>query len=150
MTIHALITGKLHGAPVSSTSRNGNAYTRATLAVVEGNERRLVALFVFSESAQAELARLGEGDALSVQGQLKAEIYAPEGKEASVSLSLTADVVLPLRAAPKPRTKKEPAPADPPPAAPSQRSPERGFKSRCGQAASGLDDSVTFAPELRG
>ncbi len=56
----------------------------------------------FSDPAQAELMRLGEGDGVSVQGALKVETYERDG-ETKLSLSLVADHVLPLRQPPKPR-----------------------------------------------
>ncbi len=40
MTIYALAIGKLKDAPVVSTSRNGNRYTRFTLLIVDGTERK--------------------------------------------------------------------------------------------------------------
>jgi hypothetical protein len=88
VTIYALVSGTLHGAPVASTSRTGRPYTRAKLAVVNGNERRLVTLFAFSDTVQSALAHLREGDSLSVQGRLNAEIYQPNSDPAIVSLSL--------------------------------------------------------------
>src|ERR1700746_3718983 len=50
----------------------------------------------FSKTAQAELMRLGDGDALSVQGSFKAELYDKDGDK-RLSLSLVADCVLALR-----------------------------------------------------
>ena len=40
---------------------------------------------------------------MSVQGSMKAELYRPDGGEPRMSLSIVADAVLPLRAAPKER-----------------------------------------------
>ena len=57
----------------------------------------------FSESAQSELMRLGEGDAGSVQGALKAEIYEASSGEKRVSLGVIGDHVLALRQPLKPR-----------------------------------------------
>jgi single-stranded DNA-binding protein len=50
----------------------------------------------FSESAQTELMRLDGGDALSVQGVMKAGTYEKDGVT-KLSLSIVADHVLALR-----------------------------------------------------
>jgi hypothetical protein len=52
-------------------------------------------VLAFSESIQAELMRLADGDAISVQGALKAELYDKDG-EKRFSLSIIADYVLAL------------------------------------------------------
>ena len=59
-------------------------------------------VLVFSESAGAELLRLSDGDAVSVQGALRVETYDKDG-ETKISLTCIADAILPLRAAPKER-----------------------------------------------
>jgi hypothetical protein len=59
-------------------------------------------VLAFSESVQAELMRLTDGDALSVQGALKAETYEKDGAT-KLSLSVVADHVLALRKPPKAR-----------------------------------------------
>ena len=57
-------------------------------------------MLAFSDTAQAELLRLDDGDAVSVQGALRAEAYSKDG-EARVGLTVIADAVLPLRRAKK-------------------------------------------------
>ena len=51
----------------------------------------------FSESVQAELMRLDEGESVCIQGAFKVELYQPEGGEPKASLSIIADNVLALR-----------------------------------------------------
>jgi single-stranded DNA-binding protein len=53
-------------------------------------------VLAFSESVQAELMRLADGDAISVQGTLKAELYEKDG-EKRLSLSIVAAHVVALR-----------------------------------------------------
>jgi single-stranded DNA-binding protein len=53
-------------------------------------------VLAFAETARAELMRLTDGDALSVQGALKAETYEKDGAT-RLSLSVVADHVLALR-----------------------------------------------------
>ena len=52
-------------------------------------------LVAFSERVHAELMRLADGDAISVQGPFKAELYDKDG-EKRLSLSIIADNVLAL------------------------------------------------------
>jgi hypothetical protein len=65
--------------------------------VPDGNNFQFVRFVAFSESVQGELLRLTDGDALSIQGALKAELYRHDGGEPKVSLSIIADHILPLR-----------------------------------------------------
>lgn len=114
MSVAILLTGKLERAPEQRMSRNGAPFTMATLRVSAGTELQFWRIFVFSESAQAELARLGEGDVIAAQGSPKFELYTPESGAPRVSLSMTADAILPLKAAPKERRPKAEKPAAPP------------------------------------
>jgi hypothetical protein len=66
----------------------------ATLRVKEGDCSQYWRVLAFSESAQAELMRLGDGEAISVQGALRAELY--KDGESKLSLSVIADQVLAL------------------------------------------------------
>jgi single-stranded DNA-binding protein len=112
MSTFALLSGKLQSAAQQRTSRNGNAFAMATLRVIAGNEVQFWRLFVFSKSAQAELMRLNEGDALAAQGSLKIEPYEHDGVT-KVGLTIIADAILPLRRAPKQRAEKATAPHPP-------------------------------------
>lgn len=99
MTAYALISGALFRAPEQKTSKGGKSYAVATVkARADDNRSEFWRLTVFSESALTELMRLREGDSVSVQGPMKAELYKPEGGEPRISLSLIADSVQPLRA----------------------------------------------------
>ena len=140
MTAHVLLQGSLAKAPESRVSRQGNSFVMATLRVTVGNEAQFWRLFVFSESAQAELMRLGEGDALACQGVPKFELFRPEAGEPRVSLSITVDHVLALRQAPKERKKKEPAPT---PARSEKPAPDRS-----GLANHRCDGSDPFHDEI--
>ena len=110
MSASILLQGKLERAPESRVSRNGNSFATTTIRVSAGSELQFWRLFVFSESAQAELARLGEGNSLSVQGPLKAEVFERDGRS-RVSLSMTVDHVLALRQPPRERKPKAAPPA---------------------------------------
>lgn len=106
MTAHALVTGQLFRAPQSRTSKAGKPFITATLKAKDGDGAQWWKLLVFSETAQAELLRLSDGDALAVQGTLKVELYQPEGGEPRLSLSIVADHVLALRQPQRQRERK--------------------------------------------
>ena len=142
MSISALIQGSLAKAPESRVSRQGNPFVMATLRVSAGNEIQFWRAFVFSESAQVELMRLGEGDALACQGTPKFELFRPDAGEPRVSLSITVDHVLALRQPPKERKKKEPAPA---PARSEKPAPDRSSLNRHGDGGEDhFGDDVPF------
>jgi len=54
-------------------------------------------VLAFSESAQAELMRLGEGDKVSVQGSFKIELYTTSDGQTRINRTVFADCVLALR-----------------------------------------------------
>jgi hypothetical protein len=83
-----LIAGQLFRAPERRTSKAGKPFVTATIFVKDGEAAQWW--------KQAELMRLADSDALSVQGQLKAETYEKDGVT-RLSLSVIADRVLALR-----------------------------------------------------
>jgi single-stranded DNA-binding protein len=99
--IAAIVQGSLWRAPEQRTSEAGKAYATATIRIKDGDETKFVRATVFSESAQAELMRLSDGDALSAQGRLSAEIYTGIDNIPKISLSIVADQTLPLRQPPR-------------------------------------------------
>jgi single-stranded DNA-binding protein len=126
MTALAIVTGSLFRAPEQRTSKAGKPFVTATIRAKDGEASQWWRLTAFSETAQAELMRLDEGDACSVQGSVKVELYQPEGGEPKVSLSIIADRVLALRQPPKERKAKT-----------------SGDAPRGGAAA--FDDSIPFS-----
>jgi single-stranded DNA-binding protein len=125
MTAFAIVTGALFRAPEQRTSKAGKPFVTATIRAKDGEASQWWRVTAFSETAQAELMRLSEGDALSVQGAFKAELYPPEGIPPKVSLSIVADHVLALRRPPRERKAKT-----------------SGDAARGGAAA--FDDSIPF------
>jgi single-stranded DNA-binding protein len=111
MSAYVLVSGTLYHAPESRTSKAGKPFVTATIRAKEGEATVWWKVVCFSESAGAELLRLGDGDAVSVQGALRAETYERDG-ESRLSLSVIADVVVALRqpAKARPRPEGKPAP----------------------------------------
>ena len=80
MTAHVLISGTLFREPEQRTSKAGKPFVTATIRAKDGDSWQWWKVLAFQECAQAELMRLTDGDALSVQGVLKAETYEKYGQ----------------------------------------------------------------------
>jgi single-stranded DNA-binding protein len=86
---YVLVAGTLFKAPDQRTSKAGKLFVTSTLKAKDGEALQWWRVTAFSESVMAELMRLAEGDALSVQGALKVEEYEKDGqKRVSLELSL--------------------------------------------------------------
>ena len=109
--IAALITGTLCRAPEQRTSRTGKPFVMATVKIRDCDSFQFVRIVALSESVQAELLRLTDGDHAIVQGPLKCETYEISG-EHRISLSIVADHVLALRQPPKQRKPEAAQPPD--------------------------------------
>jgi single-stranded DNA-binding protein len=126
VAVLALVCGSLFRAPEQRTSKTGKPFVTATILAKDGEASQWWRVTAFSETAQAELMRLTDGDTVSIQGAFKAELYQPEGGDPRVSLSIIADHVLALRQ--PPRERKAPKELD---------APHRG-------GAAAFDDSIPF------
>jgi single-stranded DNA-binding protein len=104
MMAHVLISGTLFREPEQRTSKAGKPFV--TLKAKDGEKAQWWKVLAFAESVQAELMRLADGDALSVQGALKAETYEKDGAT-KLSLSVLVDHVLALRQPPKARRERQ-------------------------------------------
>ncbi|WP_400769344.1 single-stranded DNA-binding protein [Methylosinus sporium] len=140
--IEALVYGRLFGAPTQRTAKSGAAYVMAKVLSKGQDGDDFVTIFCFSESAGAELLRLGDGERVSLQGKLKAEIYAKDG-ESRISLTLVADQILALRQPPKERKAKAEKSATP---TTSRPEPDRiaGMRVQAGERDDALDDTIPF------
>src|SRR5258707_6704895 len=106
--VYALVTGALcRQAEEKTSSKTGRVFVSATLKVGgETGDAEFWSITAFSQSVQAELLRLGAGDAVSVQGKLKVELWQRDGGEVRISRSIFADSVLALKAPPRERRAK--------------------------------------------
>jgi single-stranded DNA-binding protein len=108
MTTRVRVSGTLFHAPESRTLKAGRANataTTATLKAKDGNHTQFWRIAAFSEPVQAELMLLTAGDAVAVEGALKAELYERNG-QSDLSFGVVADDVLPLRQPGKKRRKE--------------------------------------------
>ncbi len=147
MTTFVLISGAIYREPESKTAKSGKPYVVATVRVPEGEKSTYWRITIFSESAQAEMLALRVGDAVSLEGAAKFEIWQPDnGGDPRLNLSMIADVVLPLR-----RKREKPASEDrrpgtlPPRERPAPRRDSNGLRYYGSDAAEpGLDDALDF------
>jgi hypothetical protein len=114
MSAYALITGVIFRAPIQKISKAGRPFASCTVKV--GADDSAGADFwnvlIFSESGQLELLRLEIGDAVSIRGKMKLEIFEKDG-QARISRSIFADAAIGLRPAPRGKPKKAAADATP-------------------------------------
>lgn len=136
MTAHVLITGTLFRPPEQRIAKSGKPFWSATLRVKDGDASQWWKLLAFSESAGAELMRLGDGDALSSQGSFKCEPYEKNG-ETRISMTCFADRILPLKPAPREKRPKADKPRD------SWAAPDRLRDDRP-RVDPDLDDGIPF------
>jgi single-stranded DNA-binding protein len=107
--ILGLISGTSFREVAQRTSKTGKLYIVTTIRIKDGDASQFIRATAFSESAQSELSRLGDGDAVAVTGPLKAETYSAATGETKIALSIIADKVLPLKQHSK---KREVGPSD--------------------------------------
>jgi hypothetical protein len=100
-----LLNGVLEKPPVRLTSKAGKPYLRASARDGNGPDAKWWAIFVFSETAIEALDALTVGEAFAATGSFEASIWAPEGREPRVNLTLNADAIL---SAHKPKAKAKP------------------------------------------
>jgi hypothetical protein len=92
VTARVHVAGILSDGPVSRTLKGRGQCVAATLKAKDGNNTQLWHIIAFNETAQAELRRFTDGEAVAVRGALKAELYDRNGqtekrKKASLSLA---------------------------------------------------------------
>jgi single-stranded DNA-binding protein len=135
MSTFILISGVVFRAPVQKISKAGKPFTSCTVKVGsdDAGSGDFWSVLIFSESAQLEMLRLEAGDAVSVRGKLKLELYTANDGQTKISRTIFADAVLGLR--PTPRTPK----------AKAASAPSTHDQSTTTTATDpGLDDSIPF------
>lgn len=109
MSVAVLVTGVLFRTAERRTSSAGKSYVKASLraSAVDNSASEFFDLLTFGETAANELLRLEANERIAVQGALKVELYAPEGKPTKIQRTIFVDHVLALRAPPKERKPKK-------------------------------------------
>jgi single-stranded DNA-binding protein len=137
MSVFVLVSGALFRGVGQRTAKSGRTFVTGTIRVKDGDTSQFWRVLAFGNTAQNEIMRLADGDAVSIQGELKTEIYQPENGEPRLNLTVVANVVSPLRRPAKARAKSADA-SNPDP---------RIRRERCAGAWSpdqGLDDAIPF------
>jgi single-stranded DNA-binding protein len=96
MTARVFVRGTLSRAPESGVLTNGTQFVTATLKAKDCDRTQFWHIIAFSETVQAALMHLSDGDAVAVQGSLKAELYDKEG-ETELFFGIIAEQALGLR-----------------------------------------------------
>jgi hypothetical protein len=146
MSAFALISGVIFRDPVQKISKAGKPFTTCTVKAGSDDTASsdFWSVICFSESGQLELLRLEAGDAVSVRGKMKLEIF-----EGRISRSIFADAALGLR--PVLREKK-PKAAKPTPA-PQKTTTTTATNATPEETAAGaafFSDEIPFFMEWRG
>lgn len=113
--LSALASGQLVRDPKTGTSASGTRWANTTIRCPTGTDREgnaltsFVTILAFNDDAD-RLARLGKGDAVSVQGNLKQTEYVKDG-ETRHGLEILANSILTPYALKKKRGDSDRAPA---------------------------------------
>jgi hypothetical protein len=113
MTARARVLGTLSRAPESRTLKHGGVCVTATVKAIDGAYTRFWHIVAISETAQAELMRLSDGDAVAVEGSLKAGLRDRNG-ETELFFGVIAERTLGLHPGGKKRTDEQPDNVHPP------------------------------------
>jgi hypothetical protein len=104
MSSRVLLSVVLDKPPVRLMSKSGKPYVRASARDGKGPDAKWWTIFVFSETAIEALESITVGEAFAASGAFEASVWAPEGREPRVNLSMTAAAILSAR---KPKAKTE-------------------------------------------
>jgi hypothetical protein len=150
MSAHVLLNVVLQKLPVRKTSKAGKPYLMVSARDGNGPDAKWWTVFAFAEAAIEALEVLVEGEAFAATGTFDATIWAPEGREPRVNLTLSADAILSAHK-PKAKAKPEGKSRKPKEAAPSAPEPRPGRSKSWASpepiAARGVpffDDSIPF------
>ena len=155
MSARVLLNGVLEKPPVRLTSNAGKWYLRASARDGKGPDAKWWTVFAFTEATIEALEVLVEGEAFAAAtGTFDATVWAPEGREPRVNLTLTADAILTTRR-PKVKTEKTAPASAPEPrsgrdiASKSWAAPARAEAEAPRGSTPVMDGDIPFFPEWR-
>lgn len=96
MTARVQVRGTLTHTPESRKLKGGGLCVAATLKAKNGDRSQYWQIVAFSEEPRSELMRLSEGDAVAVQGSLKADLF-DRGGEVGLLFGVIAEHAVALR-----------------------------------------------------
>jgi single-stranded DNA-binding protein len=93
--IDAIVAGKLFGSPEAKTAKTGRAFTTAKVrAATAESESIFVSVIAFSDTAQAALQALGDGDAVSLAGTITPKAWTDRQGQTRAGLDMVAAQVM--------------------------------------------------------
>lgn len=93
--IDCIVAGKLFGTPEAKTGKSGRPFTVAKVrAAVADAEAVFVNVVAFSDTAQAALLALGDGDAVSLAGAVTPKAWTDRNGQARPALDMVAAQVM--------------------------------------------------------
>jgi hypothetical protein len=101
MSARVLLNGVLQKLPVRKISKAGKPYLMVSTRDGNGPDAKWWTVFAFAEAAIEALEVLVEGEAFAATGTFEATIWAPEGREPRVNLTMNADTILSAHKPPK-------------------------------------------------
>ena len=93
--IDAIVAGKLFGSPETKTAKTGRAFTTAKVrAATAESESIFINVIAFSDTAQAALQALGDGDAVSLAGTITPKAWTDRNGNTRPALDMVAAQVM--------------------------------------------------------
>jgi len=108
MTSRVLLNAVIHKPAARRTSKTGKPYVVVTARDGVGPDAKWWTVLAFSESAIEALEPLVEGEAIAVSGTFEPSVWAPEGREPRVNLTVYADAALSAHKVKKERKAEKP------------------------------------------
>lgn len=111
--IDAIVAGKLFGSPEAKTAKTGRAFTTAKVrAATAESESIFVNVIAFSDTAQAALQALGDGDAVSLAGTVTPKAWTDRNGNVRPALDMVAAQVMTAYTVTRKRRAMQPAEQD--------------------------------------
>jgi single-stranded DNA-binding protein len=99
MSFSSLAQGRIFGEMQTRPTKTGGRVTFFKMKVTNGNATDFLNVSTFSDTVREELSGLSDGDAISVVGELTAELFEWKGSQ-RIGLRLTADRAMALKLKP--------------------------------------------------
>ena len=93
--IDAIVAGKLFGSAETKTAKTGRAFTTAKVrAATAESESIFINVIAFSDTAQAALQALGDGDAVALAGTITPKAWTDRNGNVRPALDMVAAQVM--------------------------------------------------------
>ncbi len=92
--IDALIQGKLHKAPQQRTGKDSRPFTTCLVRTATRGDALFISCIVFDDKAQQALQMLGDGDSISLAGELTPKVFIDKDGQARPAADMVVHKVL--------------------------------------------------------